>query len=415
MAGEYSFNSHATGHNAAPFNNGLENASFDTEYNSFPLDPDFPFTPFDARRDSPDPDFDATMFGMEQDCRVEVNATMFNIEHGCYQPDFDATMLDTKDHTYQPEFDVTMFDTEHDVASVNDQHNSDCSENEQDVTLFEDEQSVPLCHDEHDTTLFSSDYKDTSFNRVIGNHRYHMVESNGILQHVHQDEASLADSVDVLERNNTHVESSTVKTAVDIIYTPGERDIYGNNTPQDQEREWALQLGEFIQRPVQDAYQSGPENSGDRDVTGNEYPARSNSAPDYVQNCAGPAHQPFKPASFNAAISRHNAEGSMGNAATPKYAQPAQGPVTKFQCTICGSMKLNSAESLKSHMKKLHINVTKHCCDWLNCDFKCTEKKDLHRHVDSVHKRKIIYRCPTCDKGFSREDNGRRHFKKCNA
>lgn len=400
MAGENIFNSQASGHNAAL--NGFQNTSFDTDYASYPVDSVFALGSVDAERDASESEFEAAMFNTEQDSlQLVVDAVMFDIED-------DTTVGNNQ-------YDVVSLDAEHDTTTVSNLHEPASFRTEYDATVFVPEQSPHLFDDEHGATLLDYNHSGSFPNRV-DEHHYRVVESNGMLWHVHpygDNEESVAGLVDTAQSSNTCIGPSTVNTAVNIIYTPGERGFFDNNTPQDQEREMALRLSEFNQQAVETVQPSQPGFPHVRHTLSNEHPTRLNLTVGNSQNCAGKVQEPFEPAPPNPAVYQHNAQGSMRNAAAPQHPQPVRSLSKMFQCSICGSTKLNSAESLKSHVKKQHINITKHFCEWPNCDFKCTEKKDLQRHINSVHEQSIVYQCPTCGRSFSRKDNCGRHSRKC--
>lgn len=291
------------------------------------------------------------------------------------------------------------------------------------------------------TSYESIGFSDTQFESSVDNNlRFHAVtpnylsitpnhlqpyshNSNDVPQFAQGDaysESSIAEQVDAPQDHGT-LDPALVNTAVSLTYRPGERAKL-DDTPQDQETHWTL--FQLLQQYNHGAGSSHyPDELRQTDVQyPDQAPSRDNAAAQSIalgslQNHAGLDGQCFQP--LISGIIAQSSDAQAQPQATLRSDLVSQhlshNNADGLVCDTCGPTKCHSEASLKSHKKKQHNNITKHRCDWLKCDFKCTEKKDLHRHVNSVHKRKMIYWCPTCDQGFSREDNGRRHFKKCTA
>ncbi|EJT75025.1 hypothetical protein GGTG_08863 [Gaeumannomyces tritici R3-111a-1] len=85
---------------------------------------------------------------------------------------------------------------------------------------------------------------------------------------------------------------------------------------------------------------------------------------------------------------------------------------TLFSCDVCHRAGIKSFGELNKHRKNHSRPI---CCP--ECGKGCPTRKDLARHRDVNHKSKderVRYRCshPGCSKGFTREDNCKRHMKK---
>ena len=44
------------------------------------------------------------------------------------------------------------------------------------------------------------------------------------------------------------------------------------------------------------------------------------------------------------------------------------------------------------------------------CDYSCTQKQDLKRHIDAIHENKKPHKCSICDQSFSLKDSLKKHI-----
>ena len=45
------------------------------------------------------------------------------------------------------------------------------------------------------------------------------------------------------------------------------------------------------------------------------------------------------------------------------------------------------------------------------CDYSCTQKQDLKRHIDAIHENKKPHKCSICDQSFSLKDSLNKHIE----
>lgn len=243
--------------------------------------------------------------------------------------------------------------------------------------------------------------------------------SNEVPQFVQGDaygEEAPAEQMNAL-RGHGLLDHALVNTAVSLTYMAGER-ANSDDTPQDQELEWTLSrlLPQFNHNAGSSHY---PDQLRQTDVHFHDQaPSHNTIAAQNLDLGSFQTYAGLDNQSFGPGVSEIVAQSSNAQTQTQVTLRsdlvgqlPSNNAADGLVCDICGPTKCHSEASLRSHIKKLHRNVTKHGCQYCNLDF--TEMKDLRRHTNSVHERKIAYWCTICGQGFSRNDNGRRHSKKC--
>ena len=64
---------------------------------------------------------------------------------------------------------------------------------------------------------------------------------------------------------------------------------------------------------------------------------------------------------------------------------------------------------MKRNMEPVCGGKKKHECPI--CDYSCSKKGSLGKHIQSVHKRKKPHKCSICDYSFSRKGTLRQHIQ----
>ena len=69
----------------------------------------------------------------------------------------------------------------------------------------------------------------------------------------------------------------------------------------------------------------------------------------------------------------------------------------------------------KPHIKPTNNNeiIKEYSCDSEGCDKTFTEKRNLNRHIQTVHNKIKQFSCPSCNKNFGAKQVMKRHLLKC--
>jgi hypothetical protein len=78
--------------------------------------------------------------------------------------------------------------------------------------------------------------------------------------------------------------------------------------------------------------------------------------------------------------------------------------VYRFECNLC-SYGTDHSGTMKQH-KDMHAGVRFQCP---SCPHRSTSKKDLQRHIRTIHEKRKDFKCPVCDKGFAHAGNLKVH------
>jgi uncharacterized Zn-finger protein len=79
-----------------------------------------------------------------------------------------------------------------------------------------------------------------------------------------------------------------------------------------------------------------------------------------------------------------------------------------FKCVICDyscSLKAN----LKRHIESVHEKAKTFKC--VICDYSCSLKANLKRHIESVHEERRTFKCDICDCRYSQKFDLKRHVQ----
>ena len=77
----------------------------------------------------------------------------------------------------------------------------------------------------------------------------------------------------------------------------------------------------------------------------------------------------------------------------------------KVFCSLCS--KELASDSLKSHMKAIHLGIKYPCPD---CDYKATAEKSLKMHIETIHNG-VRYKCTICGLEYSSKQYLGKHMK----
>jgi KRAB domain-containing zinc finger protein len=79
----------------------------------------------------------------------------------------------------------------------------------------------------------------------------------------------------------------------------------------------------------------------------------------------------------------------------------------KHQCGVC-LKEFVTARVLKTHMDGVHLGVKFDCPE---CDYKATEKGNLSRHIDIVHRGIHKFKCDHCERSFTQSSGLAKHIQ----
>ena len=77
-----------------------------------------------------------------------------------------------------------------------------------------------------------------------------------------------------------------------------------------------------------------------------------------------------------------------------------------FKCYIC-DYSCSLKASLKRHVDSVHGNKKPFKCEM--CDYSCSQKPTMKRHVESVHEKKKPFKCDICAYSYPLRANLKRH------
>lgn len=85
----------------------------------------------------------------------------------------------------------------------------------------------------------------------------------------------------------------------------------------------------------------------------------------------------------------------------------------RFTCYMC-KVSLSSKKYLQSHMKSFHIRKVFNC-PFPKCSKSFMRNDRLKQHINAIHTKKIVFKCPECDKKFYSREQRNSHLKRPNS
>ena len=80
----------------------------------------------------------------------------------------------------------------------------------------------------------------------------------------------------------------------------------------------------------------------------------------------------------------------------------------KLKCSSC-DYSCSIKGSLKRHIRSVHEKKKPHKCSL--CHYSCSNKGSLKRHIESVHEKKKPHKCSLCDYSCSQKAHLKRHIE----
>ena len=90
-----------------------------------------------------------------------------------------------------------------------------------------------------------------------------------------------------------------------------------------------------------------------------------------------------------------------------KHVESVHEQKKQFHCNICDAY-LTTKQSLNGHIATIHKGKKPFKCNI--CDASFTQKRNLNGHIASVHEGKKPFKCPTCDARFAQKSNLKKHL-----
>ena len=84
--------------------------------------------------------------------------------------------------------------------------------------------------------------------------------------------------------------------------------------------------------------------------------------------------------------------------------------LARYQCDQCEYVS-STKRNINKHIKTVHLKLTPYSCG--QCDAKFGQNGNLQRHINTVHLKEQNYACTECDAKFGQNGNLQTHIKIC--